>query len=426
MKDRIVVIGAGGGGILAAWSAARHGAHVLLLERNQRPGIKILISGGGKCNVTHAGTVEELLQAFVPRERRFLKPSFFAFSNDDIQKMLEVEGVNTLARMNGRVFPTEGTSRDIMRAFVSILDREGVNLKTSCPVNRLLVANDAIRGVIVGRTTIAATQVVLATGGVSYPKTGTTGDGYRWAEEAGHTIVPLRPALAPIGIEPPLPPEWRGVALRDGCLSAVQNNRTIASWAGDILFSHEGVTGPAALEVSRSAALALERGPVEITFDFFPGRDFASVEQDLLERIRSHSGRTLETLLDSWMPNRIVPWMLQSIGVDPQTRGYVLQREQRKAIVGLLKAWRIGRAGTIALARGEVTAGGVSLGEVDPKTMESRIVKGLYLCGEVLDIAGPVGGYNLQAAFSTGYVAGKSAARHQARNSPEESAVIPV
>jgi predicted Rossmann fold flavoprotein len=200
----------------------------------------------------------------------------------------------------------------------------------------------------------------------------------------------------------------------------------IASWTGDILFSHEGVTGPAALEVSRPAALALERGPVEIVFDFFPGKEFTSVDQDLIQILRMHSGRTVETLLDSWMPSRLVPSLLQSIGVDPKTRGYVLQREERRAIVGLLKTWRIGRAGTIALARGEVTAGGVSLGEVDPKTMESRIVRGLFLCGEVLDIAGPVGGYNLQAAFSTGYVAGKTAARRQARNSQAGIAVLPV
>lgn len=426
MSLPVVVVGAGGGGILAAWSAARQEADVLLLERNPGPGIKILISGGGKCNVTHDGSIDELLAAFLPAERRFLKPSFYSFSNADVRLLLQTNGITTAPRSNGRVFPTNGTARDVVKTLESLLRTSGVRLETNCRVERLLCADRQVHGVVAGGRTIRAAAVVLATGGVSYPKTGTTGDGYRWAEEAGHTVLPLRPALAPIGIDPPLPKEWYGVALRGCRLLAVQGQRTVASWRGDVLFSHEGITGPAALEVSRGAAVAAEHGPVELHIDMFPDKEFQVLEEELVALARTFGARTLETILDPWLPNRLVPDVLRALGIDPHTRGHVLGRADRRAIVGMLKQWHLGRAGCIPIERGEVTAGGVALGEVDPRTMHSRRVRGLFLCGEILDIAGPVGGYNLQAAFSTGYVAGRAAAALAKGNSQDATAVLHI
>jgi predicted Rossmann fold flavoprotein len=415
MTSPIVIIGAGGAGIIAAWKASLCGASVLLIERNGRTGTKILISGGGKCNITHAGDIESVLDAFTPSERRFLKPSFYRFSNDDVVKLLNDKGISTDTRENGRVFPMYGTAKDVMRAFNGLLDAEHIRVQLHTRVTGLHVADGAIRGVHTDNGDIPAGKVILATGGSSYPKTGTTGDGYRWAAAAGHTVVPVRPALAPIQIHPVLPRDWQGVAMRECNVSAVQSGRRIASWTGDLLFTHEGLSGPCALEISREAAAAQEKGPVHIVMDLFPDEEFDVLDQAFSRDITGHRQRSIGTILDAKMPNRLVEGFLTPLAIDPQTRGYVLTREARRSIVRKLKEWDLGQVVRIQIERGEVTAGGIALKEVDPQTMRSRIVRGLYACGEVLDIAGPIGGYNLQAAFSTGYVAGESAALDELR-----------
>jgi len=406
----ILVVGAGGAGMIAAWRAASLGAEVLVLERNKKPGIKLLISGGGKCNVTHAGSKEDLLRAFDVRQARFLKPSFFRFANDDIIGLIESRGVKTFVRPNGRVFPVSGRADDIVDALVQSMIKTGVDIRLNTSVRGITHDGDGITGVSVGEGQIESDLVVLCTGGVSYPRTGTTGDGFAWAQDCGHTIAPLRPALAPIGIEPPLPREWRGIAIRGGRLSITADSQTLCSWDDDIMFSHEGLSGPAALEVSHRAATAREDGPVFLQLDFFPGKEFTELDDELNALVQEQRGKMIGSVLEAWLPNRIVPALLRSINVDPEKRGHTLMREERRTIAHLLKAWTIGSVGTINIERGEVTAGGVDLAEVDPHSMRSRRMRGLYLCGEVLDVAGPVGGYNLQAAFSTGYVAGEMAA----------------
>lgn len=408
--EPIIVIGAGGAGLIAAMRAAECGARVVLLERNARPGIKLLISGGGKCNITHDGTMEHVRSAFLPREARFLKPSFHRFTNQDIRERLQRQGVATTVRADERVFPVSGHAKDVVDALVKPLHALGVEIRLNTRVENVTSDANGVSGVRTAAGAIPARTIVLATGGVSYAKTGTTGDGFRWAAALGHTIVPIRPALAPIRVSPPLPPEWRGIAIRSGRLAVVANGKRQASWSGDILFTHEGISGPAALAISRDAAIHLESGGVDLELDFFPGQDHAVLDEDLLRLSRSRGARTLDSALDEWLPNRLVPWLLEKAGVPPGVRGFALTREHRRAVVGLLKHWRIGSVASVPLDRGEVTAGGVALDEVDPRTMRSRLVRGLYLCGEVLDIAGPVGGYNLQAAFSTGFVAGESAA----------------
>jgi predicted Rossmann fold flavoprotein len=409
-RHHIVIIGGGGAGIIAAWRAAARGCPVLLLERNVRLGTKILISGGGKCNVTHEGTVDELLSAFLPRERRFLKPAFYSFSNADIQNLLASKGLVLAPRPNGRVFPVNGIAKDVMRAFSNLLAEYHVITRFHQRVEEVLADQGGVCGVRAGEAVFPTRQVILATGGASYPDVGTTGDGFAIAQKLGHAIVPVRAALAPIQVTPQLPRDWRGVAIRGASLSAVHNGREIASWQDDVLFTHEGLSGPATLEVSRAVAVAAESGAVTLFLDFFPGKSDVEIDAELQSMIRTQGARMVATLLEPWLPNRIIESMLHSVGVEPATRGLVLTREGRTAIVELLKKWPLGRVASVPLERGEVSAGGVALNEVHPHTMQSRRVKGFYLCGEVLDIAGPVGGYNLQAAFSTGYVAGDSAA----------------
>jgi predicted Rossmann fold flavoprotein len=409
-KGGTIVIGGGGAGLLASWRAASVGADVLLLERNQRLGIKLLISGGGKCNITHLGSVDELRSAFREREARFLKPSLYRWTNDAMLRLLSSHGVPTVARPNGRVFPVSGQASDVVAALTRVLHEAGVRVRLGARVERVLRDEHGVSGVVVGTEVLPTRQLIVATGGVSYPRTGTTGDGYRWAEELGHRIVPLRPALAPIGVEPGLPPEWRGVAIRDCVLSVMIGQTRCASFRGDILFTHEGISGPAALEVSTAAAEAGGKGPAQLCVDFYPDLDFAELDERLNTMMLGQRSKMLGTVLNAELPNRLVPHLLTTAGVDASQRGHTLTREHRRAIARLLKEWRLGTVGLVNIERGEVTAGGVDLSEVDPQSMRSRKANGLYLCGEVLDIAGPVGGYNLQAAYSTGYVAGESAA----------------
>lgn len=415
MTTPIVIIGAGGAGIIAAWKASLCGASVLLIERNGRTGTKILISGGGKCNITHAGSIDDVLRAFIPAEARFLKPAMHRFSNDDVVKLMHDKGISTETRENGRVFPMYGTAKDVMRVFNGLLENDRISVRLHTRVTGIQAVDGSVTGVVCDHGIIPARRVILATGGASYPKTGTTGDGYRWAASLGHTIVPLRAALSPIQVHPAIPRAWQGISLRGCRLAAAQNGNRIAVWDGDVLFSHEGLTGPCALEISRAAALAQEKAPVAIVADVFPDREFDELDQMLGRMVLEHRQRAIGTVLDALLPNRLVDAFLEAIGVDPQTRGHVLTREARRAIVHRLKEWPLGRVAHVPIERGEVTAGGIALNEVDPRSMRSRLIAGLYVCGEVLDIAGPIGGYNLQAAFSTGYIAGETAALEEDR-----------
>ena len=405
----IVVIGAGGAGLIAAWKSASVGAPVLLLERNRKAAIKLLISGGGKCNVTHEGPMEELRAAFPSRQGRFLKHAFFAFTNADIRSLLARRGVDTRARENGRVFPQSGRASDVVDALVSLARSAGADIQLDSKVESVFCGNGLMHVAFKGRT-ILTHQLIVATGGASYRKTGTTGDGFTWAAALGHTITPISPALAPIRTNPPLPKDWRGIALRNGRLDVYCQGKKLAHDRGDILFTHEGISGPAALALSRTAASALLHGETVLRYDFFPDLDFRALDAKLNTMVLAARGRMLTTLLEEYLPNRMIAQMLDSIRVATDSRGYTLRREERKAIVQMLKSWSIGAVEHVELDRGEVTSGGVSLDEVDPRTMESRKVRGLHLAGEVLDIDGPIGGYNLQAAFSTGFVAGESAA----------------
>lgn len=410
IKQPIVIIGAGGAGLMAAISATALSAPVLILERNRKAGIKLLISGGGKCNITHAGLPQDILNEFPSREARFLKPSMYRFTNDHVIRLLEGQGIETYTRPNGRVFPVSGRAADVVNGLISRIQPSFGVIQLNTRVTGITHSDRVVTGVRVGSTHIPARQVILSTGGASYPRTGTTGDGFRWASNLGHSLVPVQAALAPIAVVPPLPRDWQGVAVREGSLSVYSKSGKLISWNDDILFTHEGISGPAALEVSRTAAANMNNGDVWLELDFFPQQEFVAIEEELIGLSKSHPHRTITSILEPRLPNRIVPGLLKSAGVDPETRGRELTRVHRRTIVSLLKGWKIGNVKTIDYERGEVTAGGISLDEVSPKTMESRIVRGLFVCGEVLDIAGPVGGYNLQAAFSTGYVAGESAA----------------
>ncbi len=411
MASEVVVIGGGAAGMLAARRAAECGAHVTLLEKNDRLGMKILISGGGKCNLTHDGPMEDMRAKFRANEARFLKPSFYKSTNEDFLKILHDRGMETYVRPDGRVFPVEpANAKDVVTLLTRYVEDAGVCVRYGASVSDLVAEDRRILGVEAGGKTLAASRVIVCTGGSSYPATGTTGDGWRWLAGLGHTLVPLRAALAPMYLQN-AEADWSGVALRNTTLRARAGTggKEFARWSGDLLFTHKGVSGPTALGVSREVA---EREEVSsaLEADLAPYVSWEELSADLRKQAQENPRRTVAALAAPFVPSRLLMPLLASAGIDGDTRGAYLKVKSLNKLVSTIKGWPLGSVRHVPLERGEVVAGGVALDEVDPQTMQSRLVDGLFLCGEVLDIAGPVGGYNLQAAWSTGWVAGESAA----------------
>ena len=407
------------------------GVPVRLLEKKNRLGTKILISGGGKCNVTHAGPMEEVRARFRPNEGRFLRPSFYRFTNDDFVEMLTAKGMEVYTRPDGRIFPVPpADAKDVVDVLEAHLQDAGVTVWRGAAVTGITVENGAVAGVTLegAAAPVEAQQVVVAVGGASYPATGTTGDGWRWLAALGHTIVPLKAALAPLYLDPVPPAEWSGVAHRDCVLRARGVNpdgspgKERMRWRGDLLWTHKGVSGPTALGVSREVAEAIPAESVA-EVDLLPDRTPEELAGAVLREAQASPRAAVATLVERLtprdaLPERVVRPLLESAGIDPSTRCAYLKQKERNRLVQTLKGWRLGRVRHVPLERGEVVAGGVALDEVDPQTMRSKRVRGLYLCGEVLDIAGPVGGYNLQAAWSTGFVAGEAAAAEAREAAP--------
>ncbi len=432
-KPPVVIIGGGAAGMIAALAARRENdAPVLLIEKKNRLGTKILISGGGKCNLTHDGPMEDVRAKFRANEGRFLRPSFYKFTNEDFLSLLHEKGMETYVRPDGRVFPVAPSdAKDVVAILEGHLREAGVKIWLDAPVEQLVIENGAVAGVqMAGGKIVRARQLVIAVGGSSYPATGTTGDGWRWLQPTHHTIVPLRAALAPLYLDPVPPAEWSGVALRDVVLKARKSaagentnapGKEIMRWHGDLLWTHKGVSGPTALGVSREIAEAIpDLSTIEV--DTLPREGHDELTARLAHHAKTNPKRLVGEFVETAVPQRLVRPLMESAGVDAnQTRGATLTQKERSRLVSALKGWQLGRVRHVPLERGEVVAGGVSLQEVDSGTMRSAKVRGLYLCGEILDIAGPVGGYNLQAAWSTGFVAGQNAARDWAESTKNET-----
>jgi len=414
-KPSVIVIGGGAAGLIAAWRAACCGAQVTLIEKNTRLGMKILISGGGKCNLTHAGPIEEVRKAFRANEATFLTPAFYRFSNQDFLDFVHAAGLTTYVRPDGRVFPTENyTARDVVGALSASVRAAGAFVMTNVPLTGIAIEAGRVRGVLAGERLYEADRVVIAVGGSSYPDTGTTGDGWRWAANLGHKIVPLRAALAPLNLED-AHPDWSGISLRDVVLRARQGEggKEYVRWRGDLLFTHKGLSGPCALGISREIGERMAsglRGGGIVEIDLAPDLTFEALQTDIQSTIRQFPRRSICGIVARFLPERLESPLWTAAAVDPQTRGVDLSKKDCNRLVNIIKGWSMGPVRSVPLERGEVVAGGISLDEVDSRTMRSKIVPGLWFCGEVLDIAGPVGGYNLQAAWSTGFVAGEFAA----------------
>ncbi|MBS1707038.1 MAG: NAD(P)/FAD-dependent oxidoreductase [Armatimonadetes bacterium] len=409
--SRVAVVGGGAAGLIAAWRAASLGAEVDLFEKTGRLGTKILISGGGKCNITHDGPIENVLKSFRKNEALFLRPSFYRFKPEDILAILTSRGLTVYTRDDGRIFPVDQTAKDVVAILTQVVRESGARIHLNSPVSKLLRNSAGVRALLANDKEWEFDRIVLSVGGSSYPNSGTTGDGWPWAAELGHSIVPIRAALAPVALDPKPASDWAGVALRNVVVKGRQHSKEITRWRGDLLFTHQGLSGPTILGITRDIAERMDAGGVSIEVDFLPDLSFEELGREFLEVAAAHSKKHATSLIDPTIPSRLRPTILELAGIEPETVLSQIPKKARNRLIEIVKGWHLGVVSEVLLEKGEVVAGGISLTEVDPSTMESNKCPGLFLAGEVLDIAGPVGGYNLQAAWSTGFVAGESAAK---------------
>ncbi len=433
---QIVVIGAGASGLMAAGRAAELGCRVLLLEKTERPGNKLRLSGGSGCNLTNAGDLEDFISMYGPNGR-FLYGAFRQFFRDELLALLPQYGVETETRPDGRVFPVSNRADDVVAALERYVADRGVRVITRARVTAIRATRKRVAAVVTDGGEYRAAAVVLAAGGASYPETGSTGDGYELAAALGHSIVRLRPALVPLIVrEAALARSLQGISLRNvrltayrcaageiASLSSVSRDygrgiavrkpppAVIESRAGDIVLTHFGISGPVVLLMSLSIVDALEQGPASVSIDLFPDLDEGQLRRRLQEEFHRHGKRGIRHLLDGLLPHGMVDHFIEMAGIPSDRLGNQVTAEERERLLRRLKSLRFNIQGPLPLASAMVTAGGVALEEIDPQTMASRLVKGLFFCGEVIDVDGGSGGYNLQAAFSTGYVAGEHACR---------------
>jgi hypothetical protein len=406
-RYEIVVIGAGAAGLVAAAEAASRGRRTLLLEKNRRPGVKILMSGGTRCNLTHATDKWGIIRAY-GAQGNFLHSALAALSPPDLVALIEQEGVPTKVEETGKIFPISNRATDVLSALVSRLERSGAELALAEAVTGI-ERNDSNFLVMTPSRLIPAEKVIITVGGQSYPGSGTTGDGYAWAAALGHTIVPPRPALVPLTTGEPWVHALSGVTVPDVSLAIeVQGGKSQPSTRGSLLFTHFGLSGPVVLDISRQVTALPDPAAATLLVDFLPDLHAEAFDQDLRQAAAADGKRQMAGVLSTRLPRRLIEALLARAGLPLEIRGGEFSKVARTALVAALKRTPVPVSGTRGFAKAEVTAGGVSLDEVDSRTMESKLVPGLYFAGEILDLDGPIGGYNFQAAFSTGVLAGRS------------------
>ena len=411
VERQVIVVGGGAAGLMAAGQAAGLGVRTLLLEKMHRPGRKLRITGQGRCNLTNVAPLAEFIAHFGPNGR-FLRQAFSRFFAPDLMAFFEELGVRTVTERGGRVFPASEQAQEVVDALVRWVGEQGATLHTRSPVERLLVEGEWVVGVQAsGGRVYHADSVIVATGGASYPATGSTGDGYRLAEAMGHTIVPIRPALVPLETAGDVAPRLQGLSLRNVTVRVWVDGKKRAERFGEMLFTHFGLSGPVILSLSKQAVDALRLGQhVTLSIDLKPALDERKLDARLLRDLDAHGKQQFRTLLKGLLPGKLIPVCIDLTGVPPDKPAHQITAQERQRLRTWLKGFRLEVTGYRPFTEAIITAGGVSTREVDPRTMASRLVEGLYFAGEVLDVDGDTGGYNLQAAFSTGWLAGRSAA----------------
>ena len=410
MNKKIVVVGGGAAGMMAAICAAEQGAEVTLLEPNERLGKKLNITGKGRCNVTNNADLETLL-ANIPKNGKFLYSAFSKFDGRDAMAFFEKIGVPLKTERGNRVFPVSDRAFDVSGA----LERRLRALKVSMVRDRAIslgLIEGAVTGVVGEKRAYPADAVILATGGVSYPATGSTGEGHRMAGEAGHTITPLQGSLVPLKEQGNLCARMQGLSLRNVSLTVFENDKKIYTDFGEMLFTHFGVSGP--LVLSASAHMRrFDKKQYRLEIDLKPALDEQTLDKRILSDFEKHSNNDFCNALDDLLPQKLIPVLVELTGIPPHQKVHDITKEQRRGLLRLLKHFPVAVAGLRPVTDAIITSGGVKVSEISPTTMESKIVKGLYFAGELIDVDAYTGGFNLQIAWATGRTAGICAAEKE-------------
>lgn len=413
MEYDVIVIGGGPSGLMAAIAAGENNGNVLLLDKGNKLGRKLAISGGGRCNVTNRLPVEEMIKN-IPGNGRFLYGAFSQFNNEDIILFFEKLGVRLKEEDHGRMFPVSNRAQDVVDALLSELKKLGVHIKTNHPVKTIEYEQGKVKGVCLENGAfLPAKAVVVAVGGKSVPQTGSTGDGYAWAIKAGHTVTELYPTEVPITSNEPFIQKkmLQGLSLRDAALSVInKKGKTVITHRMDLLFTHFGLSGPAALRCSQFVVKELKKEKsCVLAIDALPDKTEEALLQQIAKKLKAEPKKSIKNVLKGLLPERYLLFLLDASEIDHSMTYSQLSKEKLRNFVHQIKDFRFEANGTLPIEKAFVTGGGVSTKEIDPKSMASKIMQGLYFCGEILDIHGYTGGFNITAALVTGRLAGLNA-----------------
>jgi len=408
--SHLIVVGGGAAGMMAAIIAARNGNEVSLYEKNEKLGKKVFITGKGRCNVTNACAGEDFFENVISNPK-FLYSSFYTFDNQSVVNFFETLGCPLKTERGERVFPISDHSSDIIKALSNELDKNNVKVHLHQKVDAIIVEADIVKGIkLSDGKTLEADSVVLATGGVSYPLTGSDGDGLRMAEETGHSVTKLKPALVPFTLKEDFYKELQGLALKNAGARLEYQGKVIYSGFGEMLFTHFGISGPLILSASSfySKKIKDEKDEMKLILDLKPALTMEQLDKRVLRDFEENKNKHFKNAVSGLFPLKLIPIMIQKSGIDPEKPVYDISREERKQFVSLIKNWEMTVTGTRGFREAIITQGGVSIKEINPSTMESKKVKNLYFAGEMIDLDALTGGFNLQIAWSTGYLAGDS------------------
>ena len=416
----LIVIGGGPAGPFAAGFAAQKGASVLLVEKNHRCGAKLLITGKGRCNVTNSeADPRKFVEAFGRNGKAFLT-ALYAFGVDDVVAFFEQRGLKLQVERGGRIFPERGSAGDVQKVLDGFIRETGVELLTDCRVKGLALAGGRVTAVITSKGEFSATNVVVATGGLSYPETGATGDGYQWARQAEHRVMPPEPALVPVQ----LAEDWTGdlcdFNLKNVRIEVRQQGKTLTERFGEAFFTRKGIGGPIILDMSATIRDALKKAPVSLRLDLKPAVDTEVFDKRLQRELAEHTNKDFRKSLAGLLPKDMIPIFIALSGIDPNKKCHSVSKAERAKLLQLFKRLELQVTAVGGFKRAIITSGGVALKDIDMRSMRSKKLENLYFAGEVIDLDGPTGGYNLQVCWSTGYLAGVSVAGGLSSSPPSQ------
>lgn len=405
MSDIVVVIGGGPAGMMAAIVAASRGKTVALIEKNDTLGKKLLITGKGRCNITNDCDISEFIEN-VPVNGNFLYSAFYSFTNRDLLELLKKAGLETKVERGGRVFPVSDKASDVLKALQKLLAHYKVRT-INAEVKDIVASGDEKKVVLNGNRVITCSSVIIATGGISYPRTGSTGDGYIFARKIGHNVTELKGSLVPLCIRSPYIPKLMGLSLKNISIKVLKNSSEIYSDFGEMLFTHYGVSGPVILSAS-SHMRNINKFTYELLIDLKPALDFDTLDKRLLRDFEKYKNKNYINSLGELLPKKLIPVVIEMSGINPNKKVNEITKVERRKLLEIIKEMRFTVDGIRPVSDAIVTSGGINVKEINPKTMESKLCSGIFFAGEVIDVDAYTGGFNLQIAFSTGYLAGKN------------------